>query len=982
VSDPRFVSVVMCFLDMERYIGEAIESVFDQQHREWELVLVNDGSSDRSGEIARRYERRHPDRVRYVEHGQGRNLGKSFSRNAGVAASKAPLVMFFDADDVLLPGALRTLAGAISRHPEAAVAYGRTRHWFSWPGNPGGYDSASDFDSQLPGADGTVFAAGRLLPALAREDDVLPSICSALVRREALDRVGGWEESFEDVYDDFVLWTKLFATDPTLVVDETLSLYRKHPDSSCEQAVARGEWSPVDLNVARYRYLAWMERWLTLNRLGDEETWQEVEAGLEPYRHPAAPTQIDEVRKEIPSPDQIRGNLEHPTAGGRTRSHRIPLEGWVAGLEQPALAVEVEAQGRKVGHIPIEAPRPDVAAAIGGPRDARHGFSTSVLLAGMAPAELSVAAVLEDQQRVPLASVSARRVLRPEDRRLGSHRVSLVIVVQKEVGPLAGAIENALGQVHRPLEIVVVDDGSSSALDEIALAYPAVRYVRGEGEGIAVARRAGLRRSSGEFVAFLAPHQRLHPTAISAALRRLTRHGDLGFVAADGRDRPLDQALALHDGTAAGPALFRRLAVEAAGIPAAPAGLDDEALQLAVVRDRPGLAIADPMALPAPPPRPPGREGRLALLRGERHHASGGRERIGIARGEARIEDGGGRRRRLRGRRQRREGPALVLLYHRIAALEADPWQLGVSREHFSEQLRVLGDGFNVLPLAEVVARIGTGGMPRHTVAITFDDGYLDNLEAALPELQQAGAPATLFLAGGVVGARQELWWDQLERILLSSGTLPQQLALAADGWRFEFDLAAATSWSEEEARSHASWRVGEPAPTRRHAAFAALWEALWPLPESTRAAAMSQLRAWAQDPGGIRESHRTLTAEDVSRVAMSGLVDVGAHTVSHPRLASRPWEEQHREILVSRDLVEELSGRPPRSFAYPYGGLDDFTAATVRLVADAGFESACATWEGGVHAASDPWRLPRLQVPDLDGEAFEEWLAAGFEAS
>jgi glycosyltransferase involved in cell wall biosynthesis/peptidoglycan/xylan/chitin deacetylase (PgdA/CDA1 family) len=982
VSDSRFVSVVMCFLDAERFIAEAIESVFDQQHPEWELVLVNDGSNDRSGEIARRYERRHPDRVRYVEHGEGRNLGKSASRNAGVAASEGPLVMFFDADDVLLPGSLRTLAGAISRHPQAAVVYGRTRHWFSWPGNPGSYDSAWDFDSQLPGSDGTVFQPGQLLPALAREDDVLPSICSALVRREALERAGGWDESFEDVHDDFVLWTKLFATNPVLVVDETLALYRKHPDSSCEQAVARGEWSPVDLNVARFRYLAWMEHWLTLRRLGSEETWQAIEVGLEPYRHPAAPAQVDAVRKEIPSPRQIRGNLEHPAEGRKTRSHRIPVEGWVAGLEQPALAVELSAKGRVVGHVPVAAQRPDVAAALGEPREARHGFSTSVLLTGTAPAELSVAAVLEDQQRVPLASVSARRVLRPQDQRLGSHPVSLIVVVQKEVGPLAGAIENALGQLYRPLEVVVVDDGSSSALDEIALAFPGVRYVRGEGQGVAAARRVGLRRTAGEFVAFLEPNQRLLPDAVGAALSRLTRHRELGFVAADGRDRPLDHALVLHDGAAAGPALFRRLAVEAAGIPAAPPGLDDEALQLAVARQRGGLAIADPMVLSAAPGRPPGVGARRALLRGERGHLLGDRERIGIAAGEARIQGMGGKRRRLGRRGRRNEGEAVVLLYHRIAELPADPWQLGVSRERFAEQMQVLRDGFRIMPLSEIVARVGQGGLPHRTVAISFDDGYLDNLEVALPELQRADVPACLFLAGGVVGAEQELWWDELERILLSPGTLPQKLDLAVDGWRVEFDFGEATSLSDETVRTHAGWRAGQPAPTRRHTAFAALWESLWPLSDSTRVKAMSQLRAWAQDPGGIRESHRTLTAEGVAALAASGLVEVGGHTVTHPRLAARPWDEQRREILVGRDLVEELTGRPPRNFAYPYGGLDDFTAATARLVADAGFESACATWEGSVHGASDRWRLPRLQVPDLDGAAFEEWLAASFVSS
>jgi glycosyltransferase involved in cell wall biosynthesis/peptidoglycan/xylan/chitin deacetylase (PgdA/CDA1 family) len=981
---PPLVSVVTCFLDAEHFFEAAIESVFAQSHPAWELILVDDGSRDRSAAIARRYERRHPDRVRVVAHAGGRNLGKSASRNAGIAAAKGELFLFLDADDVLLPRTLEKLAGAISRSPEAAVAYGRARMWFSWPGNPDGRDAAWDFDTELPAPEGSVLQPGRLLPALVRDDDDLPSVCSAIVRRAALERVGGWEDAFVDQYDDFVLWSKLFSRYPVRILDETLSLYRKHEDSSCAVATREGEWSAVDLSASRYRYLAWMERYLTRERLGEEATWAALEAALAPYRHPTAPVVVDAVAPAAAAgAGGARGHLDHPRPDGRARSHRVPVAGWAAGNGARALAVELIADGRPIRQVPLDGRRPDVAAQLGRGRDERHGFSTAVELAGTAPLALDVTAVLEDQRRVPLARIDARRLMRPQDVALGAPSVSVVIVCRTEAGALAGAIESALAQDHRSLEVVVVDDGSSSALERIALAYPGVRYVRTEGEGVGAARRAGLRRSGGELVLFLSPRERLHPRAVSAAVARLTANPERGFVASAGArpERPLDHALLLHDGPAAGPLLVRRLALSAAGgIPDAPEGVEEWALQLRLARTSAGIAIADPLLAERPPARPVPPASVRELLREERPHASTDRERRALRTAERLIEGlrGGGLLRRAR--RNRAEGGALILLYHRIAELTADPWALGVAPERFVEQLAVLREQARPLPLHELATRLERGRqLPPRTVAVTFDDGYFDNLEAALPALEAADVPATLFLAADMVGRTREPWWDELERMLLSPGELPARLSLRVAGRTIVRDLGDAASYGAAAAYRHARWRAGQPPPTPRHAAYLELWRALWPLEENRRTVALDELAAWAGAAGGVRASHRTLGPDGVAALAASPVMEVGGHTISHPRLSARRPDVQRQEIMRGRARVAELTGKPVRHFAYPFGGLDDYTPKTAKFVAQAGYASACATWEGTVHSACDPWQLPRVPVPDVGGEAFAAWLEDRF---
>src|SRR5690606_36408110 len=110
---------------------------------------------------------------------------------------------------------------------------------------------------------------------------------------------------------------------------------------------------------------------------------------------------------------------------------------------------------------------------------------------------------------------------------------------------------------------------------------------------------------------------------------------------------------------------------------------------------------------------------------------------------------------------------ALILLYHRVTTLENDPWSLAVTPEHFAEHMEVLRRYTYPLPLRDLVQRVRTGRFPEGSVAITFDDGYRDNLYAAKPLLERHEIPATVFIATGYTGREREFWWDELEALLL-----------------------------------------------------------------------------------------------------------------------------------------------------------------------------------------------------------------------
>jgi peptidoglycan/xylan/chitin deacetylase (PgdA/CDA1 family) len=314
----------------------------------------------------------------------------------------------------------------------------------------------------------------------------------------------------------------------------------------------------------------------------------------------------------------------------------------------------------------------------------------------------------------------------------------------------------------------------------------------------------------------------------------------------------------------------------------------------------------------------------------------------------------------LLGRRDRRP---VVLAYHRVARAVTDPQLLSVTPEHFAEHLELLRARYEPARLGE----LGTD-----SVAVTFDDGYADTLLEAKPLLERARVPTTVFVTTGYVGNGRRFWWDELERLLLRPGRLPPMLDLAVAGELLRWELGDDATYAGDE---RLGWNVlddGEPGPRQR--AYRDLCARLRRLDDAERERVIDALAAAAEPEAD--ELARPLTSAELRELAESELVEIGAHTVTHPVLAQLPPDRQQDEIAGSRRELEDVLGRSVTSFAYPYGGPGDFDETTVSLVRDAGFDCACSTFAGRVDASTDVFRVPRVVVRDWSGEELERVLA------
>jgi len=303
----------------------------------------------------------------------------------------------------------------------------------------------------------------------------------------------------------------------------------------------------------------------------------------------------------------------------------------------------------------------------------------------------------------------------------------------------------------------------------------------------------------------------------------------------------------------------------------------------------------------------------------------------------------------MRRTRNRIRRASVVLLYHRVAEGFPDPWSLCVAPAHFREQTAVLASR-GVRSLDALVDDLAAGRRHR-APAVTFDDGYADFASAALPSLREAGIPVTLFVTTGALGAEAEFWWDELERTVLAPPTVPETLALEIGGDPF-------------------SWSFADDGD--RRALYHALHQRVGRLGGAPRGRVLADLRRWAGVAAACRPTHRPLAEAEVAVVAADPHVQIGAHTVSHSYLGALPLAEQHDEIHASKRTLESITGRPVLHFSYPHG---DHAPETITCVRQAGFRLACGSACAPIAGEVDPFDLPRVEVPNLDGAAFAHWL-------
>ena len=275
----NLVSVIMPFLDTEQFIEEAIQSVLNQTHSEWELLLIDDGSRDGSTQIAQDYQQEQPGKIRYFTHPDGETHGASAARNVGIWQARGEYIALLDSDDVWSAEQLSQQVETLRAIPEADMVYGNTLSWYSWTKRP--EDEERDAVPDLGISSDTLYAPPEILSLHLRRRASVPCTCSMLIRRSLVEQAGGFEEEFRYIFTDQVFYAKLFTCGTVYVVDENWGKYRRHSRSSVSLVEQRRA-----IPAAEFRYLEWLEQYLRKTGINDRKLWRALRGAIRPYRHP------------------------------------------------------------------------------------------------------------------------------------------------------------------------------------------------------------------------------------------------------------------------------------------------------------------------------------------------------------------------------------------------------------------------------------------------------------------------------------------------------------------------------------------------------------------------------------------------------------------------------------------------------------------------------------------------------------------------
>jgi peptidoglycan/xylan/chitin deacetylase (PgdA/CDA1 family) len=247
--------------------------------------------------------------------------------------------------------------------------------------------------------------------------------------------------------------------------------------------------------------------------------------------------------------------------------------------------------------------------------------------------------------------------------------------------------------------------------------------------------------------------------------------------------------------------------------------------------------------------------------------------------------------------------------------------------------------GLDIVDLDEAKERLCSGSRDRFAV-FTFDDGYADNLDAALPVFEAHRAPFAIYVTTGMMDGTADIWWLTLEEAIARSTAIRTRIG------EQDFDLPAAT-------------------PAEKQSAWDAIY---WPLRDVTIAERQDVVAKLAQDAGvRVADIFAGVSPgwERLKRAAANPYLRIGAHTLSHPPLSALSDDEAAFEIAESKRHIEAEIGRPVRHFAYPFGDHGSAGTRDFRLAQAAGFETAVTTRRGPLFAghARHLHALPRVSL-------------------
>jgi peptidoglycan/xylan/chitin deacetylase (PgdA/CDA1 family) len=279
------------------------------------------------------------------------------------------------------------------------------------------------------------------------------------------------------------------------------------------------------------------------------------------------------------------------------------------------------------------------------------------------------------------------------------------------------------------------------------------------------------------------------------------------------------------------------------------------------------------------------------------------------------------------------QGKLTILAYHRVHREPDRLFPAAADARRFDEQLAWIADALDVLPLAEAIDMLRDDRLPPRTACITFDDGYADNVDVALPILQRRRLHATFFVATGFLDGGR-MWNDTIiESVRRAPGPMLDLEAMA---------LGSLPIASPHERREAIDRIIGQ----------------MKYLPPDVRSA---QVDALADRVGASLPDDLMMRSDDVRALHAAGMA-IGAHTATHPILARLTDAGALAEIRDGRATLESIIGAPVALFAYPNGKPgSDYAPAHVAMVRELGFAAALTTQPGTATARSDFHQLPRF---------------------
>jgi peptidoglycan/xylan/chitin deacetylase (PgdA/CDA1 family) len=253
---------------------------------------------------------------------------------------------------------------------------------------------------------------------------------------------------------------------------------------------------------------------------------------------------------------------------------------------------------------------------------------------------------------------------------------------------------------------------------------------------------------------------------------------------------------------------------------------------------------------------------------------------------------------------------------------------------------------YHPMALEELVAAANAGDLPTGAMAVTLDDGYLNNLTTVSPILSEFNIPATFFVTTDLIEEEHEFWWDILERVFISEHVLPSILDLYGNG----------------------SWTHRTETKDDKAAAHKALVETLYLLSSEEQQAILKGIAEWSGLDLTPRPTHRAMTSKELRLLSQAQGHSIGAHTAHHLSLPHQPLAVQRREVVDSKECLERILGSPVTTFSYPYG---EVAKHTVEVVESASFEIAVTVEGRTVKSGANPLLVPRFEIKNCGVDEF-----------